>query len=134
MSVQGPFRVDCRAVFPHGVVAVGGVSEVNDFDRSTREHRVQQLDRATGLPMWQVDVLDLDPEARERTFKVKLVSADEPSLPPMAEGMPVRPVFLDGLTVTPYLKEIGNGRSRIAYSLRADALSAPRAAQTKAQS
>lgn len=133
MSVQGPFRVDCRLVFPFGAVAVGGVTEVNDFDRSTRENRVQQLDRATGLPMWQVDVLDLDPEARERTFKVKIVSAEEPPLPPMAEGMPVRPVVLDGLTVTPYMKEIGNGRSKIAYSLRADGLSAPRAGQGRAQ-
>jgi hypothetical protein len=32
---------------------------------------------------------------------------------------------LDGLTVTPYQKEVGNGRQRIAYSLRATGMSTP---------
>ena len=45
--------------------------------------------------------MDFDPEARERTFKVKIVAAE-------------------GLTVTTYIKE-GN-RPRIAYSLRASGL------------
>ena len=37
--------------------------------------------------------------------------------------MPVRPVVLEGLTVTPYIKD-GN-RPRIAYSLRCSGLAAP---------
>lgn len=134
MSVQGPFQVDCRSVFPFGVGVVGAVSPMADFDRSTREKRVQQRDRDTGLPVWRIDVMDFDPDARERTFKVKIAAAEEPALPPAVDGLPVRPVLLDGLTVTPYLNEIGNGRMRIAYSLRAEGLSAPRAAQPKAQS
>ena len=47
-------------------------------------------------------------------------------VPPVAvEGTPVRPVILEGLLVTPYLKEVGNGRSKIAYSLRAAGLGTP---------
>ena len=113
MAIQGPFKVGCADVFPHGVGIVGAVTPLVDFDRSTKENKVQQLDKESHIPVWTVDVMDFDPEARERTFKVKIVA-------------PVRPVLLEGLTVTPYLKETGNGRARVAYSLRASGLAAPR--------
>ena len=125
MGVQGPFRVACGEVFPHGVGVVGAVAPLVDFDRSTRENRVQQRDRDTGMPVWVVDVMDFDPEARERTFKVKIVAEVQPVPPSVLEGTPVRPVVLEGLLVTPYMKEVGNGRSKIAYSLRAEGMTAP---------
>jgi hypothetical protein len=49
----------------------------------------------------------------------------QPVPPDGLEGLPVRPVVLEGVTVTPYLKEVGNGRTRIAYSLRASGMHAP---------
>ena len=125
MGVQGPFRVACGEVFPHGVGVVGAVAPLVDFDRSTRENRVQQRDRDTGMPVWVVDVMDFDPEARERTFKVKIVAEVQPVPPSALEGTPVRPVVLEGLLVTPYMKEVGNGRSKIAYSLRAEGMASP---------
>ena len=125
MGVQGPFRVACGEVFPHGVGVVGAVAPLVDFDRSTRENRVQQRDRDTGMPVWVVDVMDFDPEARERTFKVKIVAEVQPVPPSVLEGTPVRPVVLEGLLVTPYMKEVGNGRSKIAYSLRAEGMGSP---------
>src|SRR3954449_10374058 len=131
MGVQGPFRVSCGEVFPHGVGVVGAVAPLVDFDRSTRENRVQQRDRDTGLPVWVVDVMDFDPEARERTFKVKIVAEVQPVPPSVLEGTPVRPVVLEGLLVTPYMKEVGNGRSKIAYSLRAAGMHAPGKAAAK---
>lgn len=126
MSVQGPFRVSCGEVFPHGVGVVGAVTALADFDKSTKESKVQQLDRESGERVWTVDVMDFDPEARERTFKVKIVAPVQPVPPDQVEGVPVRPVLLEGLTVTPYLKDIGNGRQKIAYSLRASGLASPR--------
>lgn len=126
MAVQGPFKVEFGAVFPYGVGVVGEVSAQADFDASTRENRVQMRDKDSGLPVWVVDVMDFDPEARERTFKVKISAAVQPVPPDAIEGVPVRPAVLEGLTVTPYLKDVGNGRSRLAYSLRATGLSAPR--------
>ncbi len=110
MSVQGPFNVECGEVFPHGVGIVGEMAPMADFDRSTRDNRVQARDRDTGLPVWVVDVMDFDPEARERTFKVKIAAAVQPVPPDAVSGLPVRPVHLEGLTVTPYLKEMGNDR------------------------
>jgi hypothetical protein len=126
MAVQGPFRLDCGELFPHGVGVVGAVPPLVDFDRSIKDNRVQQLDKESGLPIWVVDVMDFDPEARERTFKVKIAAPVQPVPPSAVEGTPVRPVVLDGLMVTPYVKEVGNGRSKIAYSLRASGLGSPR--------
>ena len=130
MGLQGPFPVDCGLLFPHGLGVVGAVSALDDFDASTKERKVQARDKDTGLPLWQVDVMDFDPEARERTFKVKVAAAVQPVPPEAIEGAPVRPVLLEGLTVTPYLKETGNGRARVAYSLRASGLAAPRGMRT----
>ena len=133
MAVQGPFKVECGEVFPFGVGIVGVVTPLPDFERSTRENKIQQLDRDTGVPVWSVDVIDFDPEARERTFKVKILSRSEPACPPAVEGpVPVRPVHLDGLQVMPYQKSMGadrdgNERIKIAYSLRATGLAAPSA-------
>lgn len=133
MAINGPIPVECDAVFPFGVAIVGEVTPVVDFDRSTRENRVQALDKDSGLPVWQVDVMDFDPTARDRTVKVKITASVQPVPPDAMEGAPVRPVYLEGLTVTPYLKEVGNGRSRVAYSFRATGLAGPRSARaTKA--
>ena len=85
----------------------------------------------SGLSLWQVEVLDFDPQAREKTFGVKIAAAVQPVPPEAIAGAPVRPVVLEGLTVTPYIKE-GN-RPRIGYSLRCTALVARgRRAETKA--
>lgn len=126
MAVQGPFDIDSNKLFRAGVAAVGDVTPVVDFERSTKENRVQARDKVTGELLWQVDVMDFDPEARERTHKVKIVAPVQPVPPDAMPGAPIRPVYLEGLTVTPYIKETGNGRAKIAYSLRATGMSAPK--------
>ena len=126
MSVQGPFKVEFNEVFQHGCGVVGEVSAMVDFDASTKENRVQARDKETGTPVWTVDVMDFDPEARERTFKVKITAPVQPVPPEAVNGIPVRPVYLENLTVTPYLKDLGNGRQKIAYSLRASGMTGPR--------
>lgn len=74
--------------------------------------------------------MDFDPEARERTLKVKFASKVQPVPPEAMPGAPIRPVFLEGLTVTPYMKQIGD-RAKVAYSLRATGMTAPRSAANK---
>ena len=123
MAVQGPFKVDCGELFPHGLGVVGPVTPMDDFDKSSKDNRVQARDKDTGLPMWQVEVLDFDPQARDKTFRVKIAAAVQPVPPEQSGTVPVRPVVLEGLTVTPYIKD-GN-RPRIAYSLRCTGLAAP---------
>lgn len=132
MAVNGPIKVNFYEVFPHGLLAVGSVQQMADFDASTRENKVQARDKDTGQPIYTIDVLDCDPEARERTFKVKIIADREPVLPEALPGAPVRPLVLEGLTVTPYLKDVGNGRQRIAYSLKATGMGAPKSNSTRA--
>ena len=123
MAIQGAIRVDCAEVFPHGLGVVGEVQPLADFNASTKENRVQARDKDTGLPMWTVDVMDFDPDARERTFKIKIASAVQPVPPEAISGAPVRPVVLEGLSITPYIKD--GTRPKIGYSLRCTGLAAP---------
>ena len=123
MAISGAIKVDCAEVFPHGLGVVGEVTPLADFNASTKDNRVQAKDKDTGLPMWSVDVLDFDPQAREKTYRVKVASPVQPVPPDAVGGVPVRPVVLEGLTVTPYIAE--GSRPRIAYSLRCTALAAP---------
>ena len=129
MSVQGPFSVDCKTLFPQGCGVVSAVTPLNDYDRSTQENQVQAHDKESGVLMWSVDVIDFDPDARERTFKVKIASEVQPVPPELVAGTPVRPVYLEGLQMTPYIKE-GGFRPKIAYSLKCTGLSAPKPNQS----
>ena len=128
MAIQGALKVDCGEVFPHGLGVVGPIASLADFDASTKDNRVQARDKDTGLPVWTVEVLDFDPDAREKTFRVKIAAAVQPVPPEAVGGVPVRPVVLEGLTVTPYIKE--GPRPKIGYSLRCTGLAAPRRAES----
>jgi hypothetical protein len=131
MAISGPFKVDCGELFSHGLVIISEVDSLDDFDKSTKDNRVQARDKDTGLPLWQVEVLDFDPKAREKTFRVKIAAAVQPVPPEALPGAPIRPVVLEGLMVTPYVKD--GPRPRIGYSLRCTGLAAPgRRAETKA--
>jgi hypothetical protein len=115
MALQGPIPIEFGLMFSHGAFASGSVEPVRDFDASKDGRFVQSRDKATGLPVWQVEVIDADPEARVRTFKVKITAADQPSLPHGSPGQPFVPVEFAGLAVTPYVNPAG----RLAYSLKA---------------
>ena len=132
MALLGPFPVEFVAVFPSGVYAAGGVEKVRDFDRSSGDRVVQQADKHTGLPLWVVEVIDADPEARQRTVKVKIAAQVQPVLPSPAPGSPFTPVEFDGMTTTPWVDSSrcsGDGKhkcaARLAYSLKATGVRAP---------
>jgi hypothetical protein len=132
MAIKGAIRMSQGDVFPHGCYVVGEVEAMRDFDRSTREQAVQAVDRDSGLLVWTVDVVDADPEARERTVRVKVLAPVQPVPPETAPGVPFRPVEFDGLTATPYVATTSSGRSRLAWSLRATGMRAPGRQATKA--
>ncbi len=120
----GPFPVEFGAVFPSGAYAAGGVEKVRDFDRSSGDRVVQQTDKHTGLPLWVVEVIDADPEARQRTVKVKVAAQYQPVLPDTPAGSPFTPVEFEGMTATPWVDSArcqSNGKcaARLAYSLKA---------------
>jgi hypothetical protein len=86
MALQGPIPVQFSQVFPHGAYAAGAIEPVRDFDASKDGRFVQAKDRDSGLPVWQVDVIDADPAARTKTARVKIASSDQPTLPPPGRG------------------------------------------------
>lgn len=128
MALQGGHRfgVEFGQVFPHGAYAVGPVEQANDFDRSTKDNKVQARDeKGTGLPVWTVQVMDADPSVKgqAKTVTVKVAAERQPVLPD-AQGLPFVAVEFTGLTVTPY---VDSKSGRLAYSFRADGVQAPSA-------
>ena len=81
MALQGPIPVEFGLVFPDGVYAAGGFEPVRDFDASTNGRFVQSKDKASGLPLWQVEVIDADATARTRTVKMKVAAQVQLSMP-----------------------------------------------------
>ena len=129
-----PIPIEFGMVFPDGAYAAGGIEMVRDFDRSSGDRVVQQVDKHTGLPLWVVEVIDADPEARQRTVKVKIAAQVQPVLPPQAPGSPFTAIEFEGLTATPWVDASrcngkGNGKdkcaARLAYSLKAAGVRAP---------
>ncbi len=132
MAHLGPFSVEFGAVFPSGAYAAGGFEMVKDFEKSKGDLVIQQADKITGLPLWVVEVIDADPEARQRTVKVKVAAPYQPVLPETPPGSPFTPVEFEGLTATPWVdasrckaKETGKCGARMAYSLKATGVRAP---------
>ena len=123
MAIQGAIKVNCAEVFSHGLCVVSEVKPLADFNASTKDNPVQARDKESGLPMWQVEVLDFDEQAREKTYRVKIAAEVQPVPPEAVAGLPIRPVVLEGLTVTPYIAD--GPRPKIAYSLRCTGLAAP---------
>jgi len=119
MAIQSAIPVSFEAFFPRGAFVVGEVEPIIKWSDDD-QRQGQDLDKVTGHPLWQVRVIDADPDAKkgQGEVMVKISSISEPPLQPEANGLPFRPAFFDGLTVTPYVKE-GPGRPRVAFSLRA---------------
>lgn len=97
MAVQGPIPVDFAQAFPRGAYAAGGFEPVRDFEASKGDRFVQSKDRSSGLPLWVIDVIDADPQARNKTMRVKIAAADQPVLPPPSAAVPFIPVEFAGL-------------------------------------
>jgi len=121
MSVQGPIPVEFGTVFPSGAYAAGAFDPVRNFDASTGEKFVQSTDKATGQPLWAIEVIDPDPQARTRAVKVKVAAQVQPVIPAGPTGSPFTPVEFTGMTVTPYVNQAG----RLAYSIKATGIRAP---------
>src|SRR5271165_15669 len=115
--LQGQISVEFGAVFPDGAYAAGRTEMVRDFDRSSGDRVVQQIDKHTGLALWVVEVIDADQTARQRTVKVKIAAQVQPVLPSPAPGSPFTAVEFECLTVTPYVDASrcqGNGKGKCA--------------------
>jgi len=115
------FSVQFDDVFPSGCVMGPDtiVTKVTDFDKRGKADD-QDVDKVTGLRVWAVRVMDLDPdlEGRSREVVVKLSAPVQP-VPPVGAFQPVE---FEGVTVTPWV----NDKGRMQYSIRATGIVAPR--------
>ena len=132
MAIKGPIPIEFGQVFPGGAYAAGPVEKVRDFERSRKDEVIQQLDKDSGLPLWVIEVIDAQEDARQRTVKVKIAAQVQPVLPSPAPGSPFIAIEFDGMTVTPWVDAsrcAGDGKSkcaaRQAYSLKATGVRAP---------
>lgn len=128
MAMQRRIKMEHRDVFPHGAFLKGAVEPVGDFNAERRADgsRPQQLDKDTGLPLWQCTVLDADEEAgkRETAVSVKFAAKVRPVPPENKTSLPWTPVEFVGLTALPWVDDSGP-RPRIAWSYRAEEMRAP---------
>jgi hypothetical protein len=123
------FSVRFEDVFPAGCVLVpDSITEAQDYNEVTRA-RTPSKDKVTGQRVWQVRVMDMDPELAGRSREVAVkVLADVQPVP--ENKAPFSPVEFAGMTVTPYVAQNG----RMSYSFRATgfAVSQPAASSRKA--
>ena len=124
MAVKGGtrFAVTMGQVFPEGCHLVpDSIAEAMDYDEETRR-RSPAVDKLTSKPVFQVRVVDLDPDlaGRSREVVVKVI-ADRMPVPPTRA--PFEAVEFENLTVTPYVVD---ATKRLAYSLRATGIKAAR--------
>ena len=122
--------VSMHEVFPHGChLMPESINEAQDYDEQTRTRR-PATDKLTGQRVFQVRVVDMDPELEGRSREVVVkVLADRQPVPPTRA--PFELVEFENLTVTPYVDSgrcQGRGKctARMAFSLRATGLKAAR--------
>src|SRR3954470_9925028 len=127
MAISQRFPVSFDLAFPSGAYLIAEVTPVIDFDKSSREHKVQQVDKETGKLLWQGEVLDADPEAKRsaKTVAVKIPANVQP-VPPGNDGSsPFTAVEFTGLSALPYVEQVSETFSRIAWSFKAEDVIAP---------
>src|SRR4051812_38074090 len=115
MAMQKRIKLAHGDLFPAGAFLKGAVEPVADFNAPQREDgsRPQQVDKETGLLLWQATVLDADDEAgkRETALTVKFAAKVRPVPPENTSGMPWTPVEFTGLTALAYVEYTG-GKDR----------------------
>lgn len=92
MAIQSAIPVSFEAFFPRGAFVVGEVEPIVKWS-DDGQRQGQDLDKNSGYPLWQVRVIDADPDAKKGQGEVtiKIASISEPQLPPELNGLPFRP-------------------------------------------
>src|SRR4051794_41947578 len=119
MAISRRFPIPFELAFPMGAYLVSEVTPVVDFEKSTREHKVQQVDSDTGKLLWQGDVLDADPEAKRssKTGSVKIPANVQP-VPPGDDGAsPFTPGGFGGLAALALIGQVSEGESKISWAV-----------------
>jgi len=135
MAIQRRISLRHDEVFPYGAYLLDAFEPVLDYNANTRPDgsRPQAADPESGLPVWQVTVIDADPNAgkKDKSVAVKIAAKVQPVPPENKSGTPFTLVEFTGITATAWIDDSGN-RPRIAWSLRASGVVAAGKAEPKA--
>lgn len=129
MAIQRRIYLKHGDVFPHGAYVIDEFEPVLDFDAPPLPDgsKRQALDKENGLPVWQITVIDADPEAgkKDKSISVKVAAKVQPVPPENKSGTPFTLVEFSGVTATAWIDDSNKERPRIAWSIRANGIHAP---------
>ena len=109
------FPIDFDELFPTGAYIVGEVTAVTEYqsqeDKARNRPVRPRIDEATGLPIFKVTVADPSAEKdRDKPITVEIAAKVQPVPPAAVNGLPFRPVILEGLTVQPRAETSGQAK------------------------
>lgn len=109
------FPIEFGELFPQGAYVVGEVSAVTEYqsqeDKARNRPVRPRIDEASGLPIFKVTVADPSAEKdRDKSITVEIAAKVQPVPPAAVNGLPFRPVMLDGLTVQPRAETSGQAK------------------------
>lgn len=130
------FPIDFDELFPQGAFVVGAVTALTEYqspeDKARNRPVRPRIDEASGLPLFKVTIADPSAEKdRDKSITVEIAARVQPVPPAAVNGLPFRPVVLEGLTIQPRAETSGQAKW-ITWVVRATGMHAvgePRAGQ-----
>jgi hypothetical protein len=109
------FPIEFDELFPEGAYVVGAVTAVTEYqsqeDKARNRPVRPRLDEVSGLPLFKVTIADPSAEKdRDKSITVEIAAKVQPVPPPAVNGLPFRPVVLEGLTVQPRAEASGQAK------------------------
>lgn len=109
------FPMEFDELFPQGAYVVGEVTAVTEYqsqeDKARNRPVRPRIDEASGLPIFKVTIADPSAEKdRDKSITVEIAAKVQPVPPAAVNGLPFRPVVLEGVTVQPRAETSGQAK------------------------
>jgi hypothetical protein len=109
------FPIEFDELFPEGAYVVGAVTAVTEYqsqeDKARNRPVRPRIDEVSGHPIFKVTIADPSAEKdRDKSITVEIAARVQPVPPAAANGLPFRPVVLEGLTVQPRAEVSGQAK------------------------
>ena len=109
------FPIEFDELFPQGAYVVGAVTAVTEYqspeDKARNRPTRPRIDDVSGLPLFKVTIADPSAEKdRDKSITVEIAAKVQPVPPAAVNGLPFRPVVLEGLTVQPRAEVSGQAK------------------------
>lgn len=120
------FAIEFEELFPQGAYIVGEVSAMREYqsqeDKARNRPVRPRIDEVSGLPLFKVTIADPSAEKdRDKSITVEIAAKVQPVPPAAVNGLPFRPVVLEGVTIQPRAEASGQAKW-ITWVIRATGL------------